>query len=81
VEVVTITLDDRTVAWLRMYAARRSTSISRIIEEMLQQRMKEACGYREAMRRFLSKKPVRLSKAETSYPTRDEAHDRSGLRC
>lgn len=77
---VTITLDERTAAWVRVYAAKHNTSVSRIVGEMLQKRMKEARAYDEAMRRFLSKKPVRLSKAGTSYPTRDEAHDRAGLR-
>lgn len=77
---VTITLDERTAAWVRVYAARHNTSVSRIVGEMLRHRMKEARAYDEAMRRFLSRKPVRLSKPGTSYPTRDEAHDRSGLR-
>lgn len=77
---VTITLDERTAAWVRVYAAKHNTSVSRIVGEMLQERMKEARAYDEAMRRYLSKKPVRLSKRGDSYPSREEAHDRGSLR-
>ena len=77
---VTITLDERTAAWVRVYAAKHNTSVSRIVGEMLQDRMKEARAYDEAMRRYLSKKPVRLSEPGTSYPSREEAHDRGSLR-
>jgi hypothetical protein len=77
---VTITLDEQTAAWVRIYAAQHNTSVSRIVGEMLQQRMQASQEYDEAMRRFLSKKPVRLSKAGTRHPKRDELHDRSRLR-
>ena len=77
---VTITLDERTAAWVRVYAAKHNTSVSRLVGEMLQQRMKESRDYDEAMRRFLAKKPVRLKRPGTQYATRDELHDRSRLR-
>jgi len=77
---VTITLDERTAAWVRVYAAKHNTSVSRIVGEMLQERMTEARAYDEAMRRFLSKKPVRLSRSGTTYPTREASHDRGSLR-
>jgi hypothetical protein len=77
---VTITLDERTAAWVRVYAAEHNTSVSRIVGDMLQQRMQASHEYDEAMRRFLSKKPVQLNKAGTRYPGRDDSHDRSGLR-
>lgn len=77
---ITITLDERTAAWVRVYAAQHNTSISRIVGEMLQQRMVEGRAYDEAMRRFLAKKPVRLSKPGAAYPSRNESHDRSRLR-
>jgi len=34
----------------------------------------------EAMRSFLSKKPIKLRAAGQRYPTRDESNDRAGLR-
>jgi hypothetical protein len=77
---VTITLDEKTAAWARVYAAKRNTSVSRIVGEMLQQRMSEMREYDEAMRRFLAKPPVRLKRAGKPYATRDELHDRARLR-
>ena len=77
---VTITLDERTAAWVRVYAAKHNTSVSRLVGEMLQERMKETRDYDEAMRRFLAKKPVRLKRGSAQYATRDELHDRSRLR-
>ena len=52
---VTITLDEQTAAWVRVYAAQHNTSVSRIVGEMLQQRMHASYEYDEAMRRFLNK--------------------------
>ena len=77
---VTITLDDKTAAWARVYAARHNTSVSRLVGEMLQRRMHESREYDEAMRRFLAKAPVRLKRSGKRYPTRDELHDRARLR-
>jgi hypothetical protein len=77
---VTITLDEKTATWVRVYAARHDTSVSRLIGEMLQQRMRESREYDEAMRRFLAKAPVRLKRAGARYPSRDELHDRARLR-
>jgi hypothetical protein len=50
---VTITLDERTAAWVRVCAARHNTSVSRIVGEMPEQRMGELREYDAAMRRFL----------------------------
>lgn len=77
---VTITLDEKTAAWARVYAAKHDTSVSRMVGEMLQQRMGEIREYDEAMRRFLRKAPVRLKRAGKRYATRDELHDRARLR-
>ena len=77
---VTITLDEKTAAWARIYAAKHNTSVSRIVGEMLQQRMGELHEYDQAMRRFLAKSPVKLNRAGKRYPRRDELHDRTRLR-
>ena len=77
---VTITLDEKTAAWARVYAAKHNTSVSRIVGEMLRQRMTEFREYDDAMRRFLSKAPVELRRAGERYPTRNELHDRARLR-
>ena len=64
---VTITLDEKTAAWARVYAAKHNTSVSRIVGEMLQQRMGELHEYDQAMRRFLAKAPVKLNRAGKRY--------------
>jgi len=77
---VTITLDEKTAAWARVYAARHNTSVSRMVGEMLQQRMRETHKYEEAMRRFLEKTPVKLSRSGRRYPRREDLHARSRIR-
>ena len=77
---VTITLDEQTVQWARSLAASRSISLSRLIGEMLAERLSASREYDEAMRRFMAIKPVPLGVAGERRPTRDELHDRAPLR-
>ncbi len=77
---ITVTLDERTAAWVRIYAAERGKSISRLLGEILQERMREVRDYDEAMRRYLSKKPFKFQWTDGARPSRDELHDRANLR-
>ncbi|HVP87106.1 MAG TPA: DUF6364 family protein [Casimicrobiaceae bacterium] len=77
---VTITLDEETAAWARVYAAQHNMSVSRLVGEMLHQRMGELSEYDRAMRAFLAKKPVKLSRSGGRYPKREELYDRGRLR-
>jgi len=77
---VTITLDEQTAAWARVYAAEHGTSVSRLVGQMLQEHMRSDKEYESAMRRFLDKKPVKLKRRGQRYALRDELHDRSRLR-
>ena len=77
---VTITLDEQTAAWIRVYAARHNTSVSRIVGELLHERMREGKEYEQAMRRFLAKPPLAFRWKGGRRPTRDELHDRDALR-
>ncbi|MCL4185091.1 MAG: CopG family transcriptional regulator [Burkholderiaceae bacterium] len=77
---VTITLDEKTAAWVRVAAAREDQSVSRYIAGLLEQRMRASHDYASAMRRFLERKPARIGAAGAALPARDELHDRSGLR-
>jgi hypothetical protein len=77
---ITVTLDEVTAAWVRVHAAQLDMSVSRLLGELLRQRMQASHEYDEAMRRFLSKRPVRLKRPGTACASRDETHDRSGLR-
>lgn len=77
---VTITLDEETAAWARVYAAKRNASVSRLVGEMLRERMRESHEYDAAMRRFLGKAPVRLKRSGQRYAPRESVHDRARLR-
>lgn len=77
---ITITLDEATAAWARLYAAGRGISVSRLLGELLQAQMRGTAEYDEAMRRFLAKPAVMLRGPGERYATRDELHDRAGLR-
>ena len=76
---LTITVEEAVARWARVHAARHHKSVARIVGEMLKERMQEEEGYEEAMREYLSRKPVRLKKTG-GYPTREELHDRRSLR-
>lgn len=77
---VTITLDEETLALARVQAARQGMSVSRMIGELLQQRMREAREYDEAMRRYFAVAPVRLKRAGERYAARNALHGRADLR-
>jgi hypothetical protein len=73
---VTITLDEEVVRWARIKAAEQDTSVSRLVGEMLREKMMNEQSYHSSMQRYLSKKPHQLSKRGTRYPTREEIHER-----
>jgi hypothetical protein len=76
---ITITLDEQTATWVRMAAAKRKMSVSRLIGDLLHDRMREARDYNEAMRRFFSHKPFNFEWVG-GRPTREEIHDRARAR-
>ena len=73
---ITITLDEEVARWARIRAAERNTSVSRLVGELLKEKMREEEDYRLAMEQFLAQEPQVLRKAGTSYPKREELHDR-----
>ena len=77
---VTITLDEKAAAWARRHAASRNLSLSRFVGQLLEKTMRESREYQRAMRGYLGKTTVRLKRDRDRYPTRDELHDRDGLR-
>lgn len=74
---VTITLDEETAHWARIWAAEHETSVSRFLGELLRERMLKEEGYEAAMQRYLSVIPMAL-KTAGGYPSRDQIHERSG---
>jgi len=50
---VTVTMEDSVADWARMEAARRNTSVSRLVGEMLAEKMRHDDTYERAMREAL----------------------------
>jgi hypothetical protein len=65
---ITITLDPETAAWVRIHAAEQGKSVSRLVGEILQTRMKERRDYQRAMKRYFAKTPLELA-GSTAKPT------------
>ena len=76
---ITITVDEETARWARIEAAHRNTSVSRLIGELLHERMRTQTTYQDAMQRYLARTPTAL-KDSGRYPSREDLHDRGSLR-
>ena len=76
---MTITVEDDVARWARVRAAEKNTSVSRLVGEMLKERMAGEDDYERAMKAFLAIKPRRLSK-DGKLPRREELYDRGRLR-
>jgi len=68
---VTVTMEDSVADWARMEAARRNTSMSRLVGEMLAERMRRTDRYERAMREALKFRSIAF---EGPYLTRDEIY-------
>ena len=68
---VTITMEDSVAEWARMEAARRNTSVSRLVGELLAEKMRHDDAYERAMREALEFKSLPF---EGPYLTRDEIY-------
>jgi hypothetical protein len=77
---ITVTLDEEVAQWARLWAARHNTSVSRILGQMLAERMREETDYEAAKQRFFSRPPSPLREEPRPIPGRDELHDRDMLR-
>jgi hypothetical protein len=77
---VTITLDEEVARWARIRAAEEETSLSRLVGELLREKMLDEINYRTCMQNYLSQSPRMLKKEEDTYPDREALHDRQGIR-
>lgn len=75
---LTITTDEDVLRWARIRAAEQNTSVARLVGELLRQHMTSESQYEAARRRFMDRKPRRLSRGP--YPSREELHERARLR-
>jgi len=68
---VTVTMEDAVAEWARLEAARRNTSVSRLIGEMLAEKMRRTDRYERAMREALKFHPIEFG---GPFLTRDEIY-------
>jgi hypothetical protein len=74
---VTITLDEDVARWARIWAAERDTSVSRLVGELLREKMLEDRSYETtAMREYLARPPRKLRRRATTYPRRTDLYGR-----
>jgi hypothetical protein len=73
---VTITLEEKVARWARIRAAERETSVSRLVGEMLKEKMLEEETYDRAMRQYFSQAPRKLKRLGQKYPRREELYGR-----
>ena len=73
---VTITLDKKVARWARIKAAEQEKSLSRLVGELLQEKMNEEEQYNTAMHRYLAKRPQILKKQKDRYPRREDLYAR-----
>jgi len=78
---VTIVLDDTVADWSRIWAATHQTSVSRMLGELLAEKMADEEHYSVAMADYLAAPVVAVSTSDKPAPahpylSRDAAHER-----
>ena len=79
---VTVTLPEEAALWLRVRAAEQNRSVSSWLAEVIEGMRRQEDEYEVAMERFLARarEPRKLEWVDGRKPTREELHDRAGLR-
>ncbi len=72
---VTITVDEAALEWARIEAAKRNTSVSRLVGEMLADKMRHDDSYERAYQSWRTDKRVWRSDG-SPYPSREETYNR-----
>ena len=75
---MTITVDEDVARWARIRAAEENTSVSRLVGDLLRERMQQQQRFDRARRQFEALDSGVISSG--AYPSREELHDRPGLR-
>jgi len=70
---VTVTMEDSVAEWARLEAARRNTSVSRLIGEMLAEKMRHDDAYERAMNEWLQR-PALFTSNGAAYPAHEETY-------
>jgi len=77
---VTITIEEEVARWARIMAAKQNTSVSRLVGELLREKMLEEQNYQIAMQQYLSQSPKILKNNGEKLLGREALYDRKGLR-
>jgi hypothetical protein len=75
---VTITVEESALEWARIEAAKRNSSVSRLVGEILAEKMRQEDAYAQAMRK--ATKFESWGKSDGNFLTRDEMYERAGFR-
>lgn len=71
---VTVTLDEETVRWAKVEAARRDVSLSSMIRQLLRDEMRRDAGYEAARERYFAQAARVHRRPGEALPSRDEIH-------
>ena len=77
---VTVSLPEDTALWVRVRAAGANRSVSSWLAEVVEEMRRREDDYEVAMARAMARKPRKMAWVDGRKPTRDELHDRAGLR-
>jgi plasmid stability protein len=73
---VTITLEENVARWARVRAAEMDKSLSRLVGEILKEKMREEDEYLKSKQQYLSIEARRLKGTRQKYPPREKLHER-----
>ncbi len=81
VKNVTITLEESVADWARIHAAKHNTSVSRMLGQMLAEKMAQEDSYAQAMQAWFNRPMFALSNGEEKpYGNREELNVRPRYR-
>ena len=72
---VTITVEEPVLEWVRVEAAKQNSSVSRLVGELLAEKMRHQDAYERAYQAWLNDDRTWRSDG-TAYPKRDELYER-----
>jgi len=73
---VTISLPDALAHRAKVFAAEQNTSVSRYVGSLLTERLEAEQGYRDALAKWKTRKPMVLNESRLPYPSRDSLYER-----
>lgn len=73
---ITITVEEEVALWAKVHAAKNDTSVSRMLGEVLKEKMETDREYDRAMGQFFGRRPVVLKSKGSRYASREAIHER-----